>query len=59
MLRSREYAGSARWLRGKKVFQAIDEEIRRQVGQRSGLAAAVSEDPSKRAWRDIWGPRFD
>jgi hypothetical protein len=34
----------------------------RRSGVRSdggGLAAAVSEDASKRTWRDVRGPRFD
>jgi hypothetical protein len=44
---------------GKKVFQVTDEEIRRQVGRRSGLATAMPEDASRWTWRDVRGPRFD
>ena len=59
LLRSRKYAGSARLLRGNKVFETIDQHIRRQARRRSGIVMVAPEDAGKWTWRDTWGKKFD
>jgi hypothetical protein len=59
LLRSRKYPGGARLLRGKKVSETIDQQIRRQVRQRTGIEVVAPEDAGKWTWRDTWGKKSD